>query len=198
MTGSTNIRPMAEVIAPAVCRMIAPRPKAISATTVTNTAVPITAASTVPGEIVAVPWKRHGGRPVARTACWPLHDGVGRDRDRVEQRRAHARAGHCRLADEERDERGHQRDDQCHRGEDDQLREVDGAAPRHRGHRGADHPGGVLGGDAHGADHGDDQLAELEEGDQRRLGGVRPPACSAGCCGCCSRCRNRRWPRCRR
>ena len=33
MIESTNIRPIVEVIAPAVCRMIAPRPKAISATT---------------------------------------------------------------------------------------------------------------------------------------------------------------------
>ena len=38
MIGSTNIRPIAEVIAPAVCLMIAPRPNAISATAVTNSA----------------------------------------------------------------------------------------------------------------------------------------------------------------
>ena len=55
MIGSTNIRPIAEVIAPAVCRMIAPRPKAISATTVTNSAVPMIAASTVAGVITSVP-----------------------------------------------------------------------------------------------------------------------------------------------
>src|SRR5690242_1773377 len=64
MIESTNIRPMAEVIAPAVCLMIAPRPKAISATTVTNTAVPITAASTVPDEIVRVPWNVTTGGPL--------------------------------------------------------------------------------------------------------------------------------------
>src|SRR5215469_1442441 len=55
MTGMTNIRPIAEVIAPAVCLMIAPRPNAISATTVTNSAVPMIAVSTVPGEITMVP-----------------------------------------------------------------------------------------------------------------------------------------------
>src|SRR5512142_2226146 len=71
-TGSTNIRPMAEVIAPAVCRMIAPRPKAISVTTVTNTAVPITAASTVPGEIVAVPWNVTVGGPLPGPPAAPF------------------------------------------------------------------------------------------------------------------------------
>lgn len=42
MIEMTNIRPIAEVIAPAVCLMIEPRPNAISATTVTNSAVPRT------------------------------------------------------------------------------------------------------------------------------------------------------------
>ena len=36
MIDRTNIRPDTELIAPAVCRMIAPMPKAISATTVTK------------------------------------------------------------------------------------------------------------------------------------------------------------------
>ena len=57
MIGSTNIRPITEVIAPAVCLMIAPRPNAISATAVTNSAVPTIAVSTVPGEITIVPKK---------------------------------------------------------------------------------------------------------------------------------------------
>ena len=49
MIDSTNSRPITELIAPAVCRMIAPRPKAISATTVTNSAEPMIAMSTWPG-----------------------------------------------------------------------------------------------------------------------------------------------------
>ena len=57
MIGSTNIRPIAEVIAPAVCLMIAPRANAISATAVTNSAQPMIAVSTVPGEITMVPRK---------------------------------------------------------------------------------------------------------------------------------------------
>src|SRR5215470_9667794 len=55
MIGSTNNRPNAAVIAPAVCLMIAPRPNAISAATVTNSAQPMIAVSTVPGEITMVP-----------------------------------------------------------------------------------------------------------------------------------------------
>jgi len=57
MIGSTNIRPITEVIAPAVCRMIEPRANAISATTVTNSAEPMIAVSTVLGEITIVPMK---------------------------------------------------------------------------------------------------------------------------------------------
>src|ERR1700757_669782 len=55
MIGTTNIRPITEVIAPAVCLMIAPRPNAISATTVTNSADPMMAVSTVSEEITVVP-----------------------------------------------------------------------------------------------------------------------------------------------
>src|SRR6516164_2724683 len=96
MIGMTNIRPIAEVIAPAVCLMIAPRPNAISATTVTNSAVPMIAVSTVPGEITMVPlnvtlpagpfwtafagmvteWNSEALTPEPDMAAWPTKNAV--------------------------------------------------------------------------------------------------------------------------
>ena len=76
--------------------------------------------------------------------------------------------------DEERDERGDDRDHQRHRREHDRLGGVDHAPPGLRGQRGADHPGGVLRGDHHRPDDRDDQLADLEERPQRGLGRVEP------------------------
>src|SRR6516164_8858237 len=96
MTGMTNIRPIAEVIAPAVCLMIAPRPNAISATTVTNSAVPMIAVSTVPGEITMVPlnvtlpvgpfwnafagivmeWSNEALTPEPDMAAWPTKNAM--------------------------------------------------------------------------------------------------------------------------
>src|SRR5271165_1871247 len=70
MIGSTNSRPIVEVIAPAVCLMIAPRPNAISAAAVTNSAQPMTAVSTVPGEITMVPKNFTMGAPLLPGPPW--------------------------------------------------------------------------------------------------------------------------------
>ena len=61
-----NSRAITIAIAPAVCRTIEPTPYAISATIVTNSAVPMIAVSTVDGLMTSVPKKVavHGPGPL--------------------------------------------------------------------------------------------------------------------------------------
>src|SRR5436190_1990749 len=71
-----------------------------------------------------------------------------RSRDvRIGERDVYVPSGEDRLADHERDQHGRDRQYERHEAVDDRLCPEHGEAPRNGGHRGADHPGGVLGRD---------------------------------------------------
>ena len=83
-----NSRPITVAIAPAVCLTIAPMPNARIATSVTNSAQPMIASSTVDGWITSMPENCNVilGRPAAPTRPGPgIHVRVLRDGDGVEQ-----------------------------------------------------------------------------------------------------------------
>src|SRR5487761_1571197 len=83
MIGSTNIRPIVEVIAPAVCLMIAPRPYAISAAPGEIRSVPlnVTMGGPLPGPPaggltlafagIVMEWNSEAPTPEPDIAAWP-------------------------------------------------------------------------------------------------------------------------------
>ena len=99
---------------------------------------------------------------------------------RLRQCRVDVLARQQRLPDEERGEARDPADGQRDSGEHDRLGGVDHTAARHRGQRGADHAGRVLGGDRQRAQHHDHQLAQDDTGQARR-GCVEGQPVARGC-----------------
>ena len=87
------------------------------------------------------------------------------------------------LRDEECDQHGRRHQDKRREPEDDRLAPEHRQAPRDSGHRGANHPGRVLGGDHEHAEHADRELGDLDadEADLERV--EVSPVARAGMCG---------------